>query len=154
MARGLLPILSDACVWRQCVQITWFIVPTHPVVSLLLDLPWSKWPLRREGTNEAFQLASLSRMVTSDQTALDVISKCFEIKHLNNSWQQLCEVPSWINSVTYFYFCFNIDFNSLHLPTSITMTLKCGTNLFPVFPFPTWTSVTLILAFFPLCLKW
>lgn len=50
-------------------------------------------------------------------------------------------------------FAFNIDSNSLHLPTSITMTLKCGTNLFPVFPFPTWTSVTLILALFSLCLK-
>lgn len=154
MARGLLPVLSDACVWRECVQITWFVVPTRPVVSLLLDLPRSKWPLSRLRTNEACQLASLSHVATSGQTTLDVTSKCFVIKHFNDSWQQLCEVPSWINSVTYFYSCLNIDSSSLHLPTSITMTLKCGTNLFPVFPFPTGTSVTLILALLPLCLKW
>lgn len=53
----------------------------------------------------------------------------------------------------YFYFAFNID--SIPSPAYINHydSEMYRTNLFPVFPFLTWTSVTLILAFIFFMLK-
>ena len=52
----------------------------------------------------------------------------------------------------------NPDSNSLHSPTSVHVTLKCGTKLFPVFPFSKWIFTTWIFGLiwfaFPSCLKW
>lgn len=77
-----------------------------------------------------------------------------EIKHFNNCLDN-CAKSSWINSVMYFLFQLpNIDSN---FPSPAYINHYDLGNLwdnhFPVFPFPTWTSVTLILALFSLCLN-